>query len=163
MAHCSTPLPHVCPRRDALQHDPAARASMPRRTAARPCRTCVHAATHCSTTLPHVRPCRDALRHDPAARASMPRRIASRPCCTRVHAATHCVTTLLHVRPRRDALRHDPAACASIHRCSIPLTSCLDGPRLVATKPKLARSSTLAAVGGMDVLESTSDPYRCGS
>src|SRR5436190_37927 len=46
---------------------------------------------------------------------------------------------------------------------SILLTSGSYGCKLVDTRPKLARSSTLAAVGGMDVLDSTSDPYRCGS
>src|ERR1044071_2252241 len=59
VTHCGTTLPHVRPCRAALRHDPAARASMPRRIAARPCRTRVHAVTHCSTTLPHVRPCLD--------------------------------------------------------------------------------------------------------
>jgi len=70
-------MSHVRPCLDTSLHDRAARATMARRIAARPRRTCDHGVTHCCATAPHVRPWRDALLHDRDARATMVRRIAA--------------------------------------------------------------------------------------
>src|SRR5690349_17712969 len=91
------------------------------------------------------------------------------PCSNAAHA---CSNATHSVQQRRAGVqqRHSPRAAtphtraATLHapraRTS-PLTSGGGAVYLGITRPRILGFSALAAVGGADVLDSTSDPYRC--
>src|ERR1043165_7504720 len=101
----------------------------------------------------HVRTRRDAASHAPCTRAPMPRCSVTCSVHTCAHAVMQRHTLHAHVRTCRGAASH----LGNVPRCS--LTSRQDGPIPFATKSKIVRSSTSAAVGGTGVLDSTSDLY----
>src|ERR1051325_5536318 len=109
-------------------------------------------------------------------RAGAPRvwSIAPHRASTRSEGVEHCSTscehalrgsgTLLHVVR---ALLHVVRALLHVVRARLQLDRSAEPPggliRTFDTKPKVARLPASAAVGGTDVLDSTSDPYCCGS
>ena len=152
--------------------DGSATCAPPCRSATLRCATCAPPVSQRDTLGAHVRthhvatrhprcprahtPCRNAT--PPVRHVRTPRVAALHPRCARAHTpcrnATPSVRTRTPDAPQRDTPGANP------HR---PLTNGLNRPISIVAKSKIVRFSTLAAVGGMGVLDSTSVLYRCGS
>src|ERR1051325_11491585 len=109
------------------------------------CEHCSEGVEHCSTSCEHALRGSGTLLHV-------------------VRALLRGRGTLLHVVR---ALLRGRGALLHVVRARLQLSRSTEPPggliRTFDTKPKVARLPASAAVGGTDVLDSTSDPYCCGS